>query len=84
MNIDRQTLSMITVLSVLGAALAGLWAASSGTIPPANAAGVAYAVLASLLAKATGCSILVVLVRSPFRVVGAVLRAVGSLLLAFF
>ncbi|KJY32151.1 hypothetical protein [Streptomyces sp. NRRL S-495] len=84
MNIDRQTLNMITVLSVLGAALAALWATSSGTVSPANAAGVAYAVLATLLAKATGCSALMVLVCSPFLVAGAVLRAIGSLLLAFF
>ncbi|MEU6238685.1 hypothetical protein [Kitasatospora sp. NPDC047058] len=82
MSIDRPTLNVITVLSLLGAALSALWAYRCGTVSPTTAAGVAYAGVASLLAKSVGCSALAVLVRSPFLIAGALLRLVSGLLLA--
>ncbi|MFD7645742.1 hypothetical protein ACFV4P_34440 [Kitasatospora sp. NPDC059795] len=80
MSVDRPTLNVITVLSVLTAALAGLCAYRYDVLPPTTAAGIAYALAASLLARLAGCSAFAVLVRSPLLIAGALLRLVGGLL----
>jgi len=79
-DIDRPTLTFITVI----AALVGGWAAWSAAKAGQDAAsvgGTVYALVAGVLAKVFGCSAFGVLFRSVFLLVGGVFAVVALLLL---
>ncbi len=80
MDIDRPTLTFITVI----AALVGGWAAWSAAKAGQDAAsvgGVVYALVAGVLAKFFGLSAIGVLLRSVFLLVGGAFAVVAVVLL---
>ncbi|MET9956306.1 hypothetical protein ABZ135_32830 [Streptomyces sp. NPDC006339] len=80
MDIDRPTLTFITVIAALVGGWAA-WSAAKAGNDAASVGGVVYALVAGALAKVFGGSSFAVVFRSVFLIVGGVFALVASVLL---